>query len=85
VDASTVSGDLLLSFADPPVSVTASVISGSATVVVPRGATYRVSGQTESGSRDVAAGLVDSASNRSITVNTVSGDAALGYPDQYGQ
>jgi hypothetical protein len=84
MDVSTVSGDLYLVFATAPTSVTASAISGTATMVVPQGSTYRVSGQTESGARDIENGLADIASNRSIALNTVSGDAALGYPDHYG-
>jgi hypothetical protein len=64
--------------------VNATVESGSVTVVVPQGTTYRVSGQTQSGNRTVETGLADDASTRSITINSVSGDTNLGYPDNYG-
>jgi hypothetical protein len=84
IDAATVSGDLYLTFAAPPTTVSATVESGSATVVVPQSTTYRVSGQTQSGERTVEAGLADTASPRIITIDTTSGDANLGYPDNYG-
>jgi len=79
VNAQTLSGDVDLTFSSAPVSVTASVESGGVSVTVPRGATYRVSGQTSSGDRHVEQGIEDEASQRSIDINTQSGDASLNY------
>jgi len=81
VEATVLSGDLSLDFAAAPTIVNASVQSGDASVVVPAGTTYRVSGQTQSGDRSVEPRLVDDASNRSITLGTLSGDTSLGYPN----
>ncbi len=79
VNAQTLSGDVDLTFSSAPVSVTASVESGGVSVTVPRGATYRVSGQTSSGDRHVEQGIEDESSQRSIDINTQSGDASLNY------
>jgi hypothetical protein len=84
VDAGALSGDVTLRFAAPPQSVTVSVASGSATVVVPQGSTYRVGGQTLSGDRNVESGVADASSSRSLSVTAQSGDVGIGYPDQYG-
>lgn len=80
VDAQTLSGDVALDFAVAPTTVTASVESGGVSVTVPRGTTYRVSGQTDSGDRHIAAGVEDDSSPRSIEISSVSGDTSLGYP-----
>ncbi|MBS2965661.1 DUF4097 family beta strand repeat protein [Actinocrinis puniceicyclus] len=79
VDAQTLSGDVELDLAAAPQSVTASVASGSVDVTVPVGTTYRVSGRTQSGDRQIAAGVQDYSSPRQITIDTDSGDVALGY------
>ncbi|HEU5427249.1 MAG TPA: DUF4097 family beta strand repeat-containing protein [Actinocrinis sp.] len=79
VNAQTLSGDVDLTFSSAPVAVTASVASGGVSVTVPRGATYRVSGQTSSGDRHVEQGIEDDSSQRSIDINTLSGDASLTY------
>lgn len=80
VDAQTLSGDIALDFAAAPTTVTASVASGQVSVTVPRGTTYRVSGQTDSGDRHIAPGVEDDSSPRSIEISSVSGDTSLGYP-----
>ena len=85
VDAAVSSGDLYLGFADVPTTVNATAQSGDATVVVPQGSTYRVSGQSGSGDRAVEGGVQDASSPRSLTVDTSSGDARIGYPDEYGR
>jgi DUF4097 and DUF4098 domain-containing protein YvlB len=79
VDAQTVSGDMTLGFAAAPDAVSGSAISGSVSVTVPPGATYRVTGRTVSGDRQIAAGLSDDASARSIRLESESGDTDLGY------
>jgi len=79
MDAQTVSGDMTLGFAAAPDAVSASAVSGSVNVTVPPGTTYRVAGRTVSGDRQITAGLSDNASPRSITLDSESGDADLGY------
>lgn len=79
VDTQTVSGDMTLGFAAAPDAVSASAVSGSVNVTVPPGSTYRVQGRTVSGDRQITAGLSDEASPRSITLDSESGDADLGY------
>lgn len=82
VDAQTISGDLTLGFAAAPDTVSASVTSGSVSVTVPPGTTYRVTGRTVSGDRQIADGLVNDGSTHSIDINSESGDADLGYAGQ---
>jgi hypothetical protein len=79
VDAQTESGDLALGFAAPPDAVSGSAISGSVSVTVPPGATYRVTGRTLSGDRQIADGIVNDNSPRSMSLNSESGDTDLGY------
>ncbi len=79
VNVGALSGDVDVTFAAAPTTVDVSVTSGDATVAVPHGATYRVSGQTVSGDRSIEPLLVDGSSNRSITIDSLSGDADLGY------
>jgi hypothetical protein len=79
VNAQTLSGDVDFTFSSNPVSVTASVESGGVSISVPRGATYRVSGQTSSGDRHIEQGIEDDSSQRSIVLNSQSGDVALSY------
>lgn len=79
VDAQTLSGDVDLTFTSAPMTVSASVESGDVHVSVPRGTTYRVSGQTASGDRNIEQGIEDDSSQRSIVLNSQSGDAALSY------
>lgn len=79
VDAQTVSGDLTLGFAVAPDAVSGSVVSGSVSVTVPPGATYRVTGSTVAGNRQIADGLVDDASPRTIALDSQAGDTDLEY------
>lgn len=79
VNAQTLSGGVDLEFSSAPTTVSASVESGDAHVAVPRGTTYRVSGQTASGDRSIEQGLEDDSSQRSIDINSQSGDASLSY------
>ncbi len=80
VNAQTLSGDVELDFASAPDSVSASVSSGSLMVTVPRGSSYRVTGQTASGDRLIDPGVEDDSSPRQISVNTISGDVSVGFP-----
>lgn len=77
--AQALSGDVDLAFTSAPTSVSASVASGNVIVTVPHGTTYRVSGQTSSGDRNVEQSLEDDSSPRSITISSLSGDALLSY------
>jgi DUF4097 and DUF4098 domain-containing protein YvlB len=77
--AQTLSGDIDLAFTSAPMSVSASVASGNVIVTVPHGATYRVSGQTSSGSRNIEQNIEDDSSPRTITISSLSGDALLSY------
>jgi len=77
--AQTLSGDVDLAFTSAPTSVSASVASGNVIVTVPHGATYRVSGQTSSGNRNVEQSIEDDSSSRTITISSLSGDALLSY------
>jgi hypothetical protein len=79
VDAQTESGDLTLRFAASPGTVSASALSGSVNVTVPPGTTYRVTGRTLSGGRQIADGLVNDNSPRSMALDSESGDTTLGY------
>lgn len=79
VNAQTLSGDVDLDFAAAPMSVSAAVASGEVNVRVPRGATYRVSGQTDSGDRRIEAAVEDGTSPRQIILDSQSGDVTLGY------
>jgi Putative adhesin len=79
VDVATGSGDVNLSFAAPPETVTSSVGSGNTSILVPRGATYRVTGQTTSGERGVDGALENGASTRSMAINSGSGDVDINY------
>lgn len=49
------------------------------TVRVPRGATYRVSGETASGDRTIAPGIEDDSSPRDVELTAQSGDTEFGY------
>lgn len=77
--AQALSGDVDLAFMTAPTSVSASVASGNVIVTVPHGTTYRVSGQTSSGDRNIEQSLEDDSSPRSITISSLSGDALLSY------
>lgn len=79
VNAQTLSGGVDLEFSSAPTTVSASVESGDAHVAVPIGTTYRVSGQTASGDRNVEQGIEDNSSQRSIDINSQSGDASVSY------
>jgi hypothetical protein len=79
VSAQTLSGDVDLEFSSAPTSVSASVESGDAYVKVPPGTTYRVSGQTASGDRHIEQGLANESAQRSIEIDSQSGDASLSY------
>lgn len=79
VEAQTESGDLTLGFAAPPDSVSCSAISGSVNVTVPPGTSYRVTGRTLSGERQIADGLVNDNSPRTMALDSESGDTDLGY------
>jgi DUF4097 and DUF4098 domain-containing protein YvlB len=81
VNVAAISGDIGVTFAVAPTTVDVAVTSGDATVAVPHGAMYRVAGQTVSGDRSVEPLLVDDTSTHSITIDSVSGDAELGYSD----
>jgi hypothetical protein len=79
IDAQSLSGDVDLVFSSAPTSVSVSVASGDASVKVPRGTTYRVSGDTSSGDRNIEQGLEDDSSQHSIVLTSLSGDASLSY------
>jgi len=79
VNVAAVSGDVDVAFAVAPTTVDVSVTSGDATVTVPHGAKYRLSGQTASGDRSVDPVIVDETSSRSITIDSLSGGTDFGY------
>jgi len=81
VDLGASSGDVAAAFAAAPASVVASVSSGSVTLTVPKGTTYRVTGQSQSGERSIADGLAQESATRTIQVDAASGDVYVGYPD----
>lgn len=73
-------GQVSLSFADAPTSVTATSDNGGVEVVVPdTAATYRVDVQTDNGSTDVGV-RTDPTSDRSITAETDNGSVTVRYP-----
>lgn len=80
VDVGAGSGMLEPDFAVPPQRVTASVGSGALSVTVPVGSRYRVTGETGSGSRDVAPWLADVRASRTIDATSGSGSIELRYP-----
>lgn len=79
VTAQADSGEVNLGFAAPPASVTASVTSGQASVMVPRGTQYRVDTTTTSGFAQVDPSLAASSASGTITVSVTSGEANVGY------
>lgn len=79
VSASVTTGNFALGFAAAPLAIALQVGSGSATVTVPPGTRYRVSGQRGPGSLQVGPGLQDTGSARVITAVVDSGALALLY------
>jgi hypothetical protein len=79
VSASITTGSFALGFAAPPLAIALQVGSGSATVTLPPGTRYQVSGQRGSGTLQVGPGLRDNGSARVIAAVVGSGALALLY------
>lgn len=79
VKVSSGSGAVQLDFATAPTDVNVSTNSGSATMYLPRGSHYRVSGRTGSGSSQIDASLGDASSPNSLTAEVGSGALQIGY------
>jgi hypothetical protein len=79
VDAAVRSGSLALGFAAAPAALALDVGSGSASVTVPPGPRYRLSGERASGVLQIGSGLTDSSSARIITATVGSGFLSIGY------
>ena len=77
VRAETGAGSVRLAFAEAPSSVWVDTGLGSATVVVPRGASYKV---TTDGARAVVEVPTDPTSPRSIDVTTGAGGIRIVHP-----
>jgi hypothetical protein len=78
VQASSDSGDVMLSFAAAPASVYASSDSGNVTIRVPRGDSYAVHPRADTGSSYVGFGQ-NPASSRSITAISDAGNITVVY------
>jgi hypothetical protein len=74
--AESISGDVRLELLAPPQSVQVDAARGEVDVIVPAGASYRVSAWTRSGERAMTV-PVDPSSPRMITVDGGSGDVRL--------
>lgn len=73
--AGTVNGDVVLTFAGTPTSVTAATTNGSVHLVVPRDApAYRVRATTDNGRPTVSVPTEHPADGRTLTLTTVNGD-----------
>ncbi|MFI6155949.1 DUF4097 family beta strand repeat-containing protein [Kitasatospora sp. NPDC051170] len=79
VEATSDSGSVQLDFATAPADVRVKTNSGSATVTVPKGSHYRISGRTGSGSSQIDASLGDAASSNSLVAEVGSGSLQIGY------
>lgn len=78
VDVRVSSGNVELGFAVAPKTVFTHVSSGNIEVTVPRGEAYKVTADTSAGQRTVNVD-VNSAAERSIEVDTSSGNVVLQY------
>lgn len=79
VQASSSNGDVVLTFARAPETVTATSANGNATVGLPRGPeSYLVSASTDNGNHSVGV-HTNSASDRHIVVSSQDGDVAVNY------
>jgi hypothetical protein len=76
--ASTVDGDVTLTFDTDPTIVDASSVDGDVVVRLPRGRAYHVDASTVDGSTSTEI-RTDPASNRSIIAGTVDGDITIAY------
>jgi hypothetical protein len=76
--ASTVDGDVTLTFTTDPTIVDASSVDGAVVVRVPRGSAYNVDASTVDGSISTEI-RTDPVSDRSIIADTVDGDVTIAY------
>ncbi|WP_026416869.1 DUF4097 family beta strand repeat-containing protein [Actinomadura oligospora] len=79
VEARSGSGAIDLAFAKAPARVIARTGSGSIEVGVPVGSHYRITGDTNSGSRDVAQGIRDDSVLNVLDLSSGSGSVTVHY------
>lgn len=78
VDASTGSGDIRLTLADSPMSVSARTTTGDVFIVVPPGPSYKVEANTSVGDTRITV-RNDTWAGRSIVARTTTGDIDVSY------
>ncbi|MFJ9695465.1 DUF4097 family beta strand repeat-containing protein [Kitasatospora sp. NPDC101183] len=79
VEVSTASGAVDLGFATAPRDAKVSTGSGAASVTLPQGSHYRISGRSGSGGSTIDPALGDATSPNSLTADVGSGSLDIGY------